>query len=207
MNLEDTVYKTGENPQGEVFLRPFDSSGKPLSDPLSIFHNRTIGSAFLKNDGARKLFEDHGIITLGDNLVVNNGRQVIANLLGGRDFNSVTPDKSWVISSISFGTYDEVPRFTDVTLSPQPSAGLYVGGENEIAYDGVNYKKPLVSVDWPQPFIVRFEAILGNSDCNGVLIRELGLWTYNESLFARKAIPALAKSDEWGSSILWRVRC
>ncbi len=207
--IEDFVgYAEGKGrPLGDVFIRPFDRSGSFLKDPLSVFDNRRSAEKIcLSNPEARRVFEDHGVIVLGDNLVVNSGRQIIANLLGGRNFNSSSPNKDWIVSKISFGTYDEAPRFTDTTLSPQFLNGVYAGGENEIAYDGTNYKKILSSVDWPQPFIVRFEGILGVDEGVGFLIRELGLWSYNETLFARKAIPAIAKDDQFGFSILWRVR-
>ena len=207
--IEDYV-EYSENkgrPLGDVFIRPFDRSGSFLSNPMKVFENpRFAEKVCLSTPDARKVFDDHGIIVLGDNLVVNSGRQIIANLLGGRNFNSSSPNKDWIVSKISFGTYDEAPRFTDTTLSPQFQNGLYAGGENEIAYDGTNYKKVLSSVDWPQPFIVRFEGILGVDEGVGFLIRELGLWSHNETLFARKAIPAISKDDQFGFSILWRVR-
>jgi hypothetical protein len=207
--IEDHVCYSNDRgrPLGDVFIRPFDGTGKPLKSPFSVFANkRAAEEVCLSNKDSRRVFDDHGIIVLGDNLVVNSGRQIIANLIGGRNFSSATPNKDWVVSKISFGTYDEAPRFTDTTLSPQYSEGLYSGGENEIAYDGMNYKKLLSSVDWPQPFIIRFEGILGVEEATGFLIRELGLWSYNETLFARKAIPAISKDDQFGFSILWRVR-
>ena len=207
--IEDQVCYGNDKgrPLGDVFIRPFDKMGKFLSKPFSIFANKKVAEEVcLSSRDARKVFDDHGVIVLGDNLVVNNGRQIIANLLGGRNFNSATPNKDWIVSKISFGTYDEAPRFTDTTLSPQYSEGLYSGGENEISYDGTSFKKVLSSVDWPQPFIVRFEGILGVDEATGFLIRELGLWSNNETLFARKAIPAIAKDDQFGFSILWRVR-
>lgn len=196
-----------ERPLGDVFIRPFSKDGSLLSDPFSVFLNRRAAEEVcLSSKPACSLFDDHGIIMLGDNLVVNSGRQVLANLLGGRDFNSTTPNKDWIVSKISFGTYDEAPRFTDTTLSPQFLDGVHAGGENEIAYDGTNFKKVLNSVDWPQPFIVRFEGILGTDEASGFLIRELGLWTHNETLFARKAIPGIVKDSEFGFSLMWRIR-
>lgn len=147
-----------------------------------------------------------GEILVGNNMVVNLGRQTNAYLLGGRDFNSVTPNKDWIVTKASFGLYDEAPRFTDSTISPQPQLGVYVGGENEIVYDGTNKKKIISSVDWPQPFMVRFEILLGSDEANGYTIREMALWTDNETLFARKAIPGVIKTSDIALSWLWRVR-
>jgi len=199
MDLTDTVPYPKERPLGDIVIRPFSRDGSPLADPLSIFQSRECAGAVCTVDS-------DGSIQLGDNLVVNSGRQIIANLLGGKDFSTSTSIKDWIVTKISFGTYDEVPRFTDTSLSPQPLQDLYVGGENEILYNGVSHKKLLSSVDWPSPFIVRFEAILGTEEANGLLIREAGLWTDNGTLFARKCFPAVSKSDSFALSWLWRVR-
>lgn len=187
--------------QGEVSVRPFDRDGNPLSDPWRIFKN----PREVCTDITRKIFEDTGYIPLDHNLVVNSGRQIIAYLIGGKDFSSVTPVNDWIVTKVSWGVGAEVPRFTDTTLSPQPSA-TSIGAANEIAYDSVNYKKDIAGVDWPQPFIVRFESILGADEGNGYLLREIGLWTANETLFARKVFPAVAKSDDVSISFLWNVR-
>ena len=154
------------------------------------------------------MFEDTGHIALGNNLVVNLARQTIANLIGGRDLSEVSPVKDWVVNKVSFGTYDEAPRFTDASLSPQFVDGQFAGGENEIIIDPIegNKKKGIHAVDWPAPYIVRFEIILLEGEANGYTIRELGLWTENETLFARKATIGISKSDTFGLSFLWRVR-
>lgn len=199
MDLLDTVSYPKDRPLGDIVIRPRGRDGSPLADPFSIFQCRELAEETC-------MLSEGGMISLGDNLVVNSGRQIIANLLGGKDFSTTTSVKDWVVTKISFGTYDEAPRFTDTTLSPQPSDGIYVGGENEISYDGTNFKKVLSGVDWPAPFIVRFEAILGTEEANGLLIREAGLWTDNETLFARKAFPAISKTDSFALSLLWRVR-
>lgn len=192
---------------GEVIARPFTMDGgirKPLKDPLSIFASPDgVRKQVASTPGALNLLRQ-GCVYLADNMVVNLGRQTIANLIGGRDFES--NPTNWVVSSASFGTYDEAPRFDDVSLSPQPIAGSTDGGANEILYDGVNAKKTITSVDWPQPFIVRFEINLEPDEANGFLIREMGLWTANGNLFARKTFPGISKISDFGVSFLWRIR-
>lgn len=188
-------------PKGEVSVRPLDREGKILSDPWKIFKN----PKEIKNRHTEKEFDSTGYIPLDHNLVVNSGRQIIAYLIGGKDYSDSTPINDWIITKVSWGLGAEVPRFTDTSISPQPSA-TSIGGANELAYDGVNYKKAIAGVDWPSPFIVRFESILGADEGNGYLIRELGLWTANETLFARKVFPAVAKNDTVSLSFLHSVR-
>jgi hypothetical protein len=200
---QQEFFDEAEGLKGEVSVRPFRKDGSPLSDPYSIFKNPDLVKA---NSGGVKSQNDLGYINLSSNLVVNLGRQTIANLIGGKDWNNVTPNKDWIINKASWGTYDEAARFTDSSLSPQLEAGVTAGGENEILYDGSNAKKPLNAVDWPAPFIVRFEAILGADEAVGYLIREMGLWTDNDTLFARKTFPPINKSGDFGLSFLWRIR-
>ena len=181
-------------------MKVTNRDGSPSDKPWSVFTDP---------DAAKKLMPEHngdGEIILGNNMVVNLGRQTLAHLAGGKGYNSVVSSRDWIISYASFGTYDEAPRFTDSTLSPQPTAGVFVGGDNQIAYDGENYLLPIASVDWPQPFVTRFEIILGADHCVGSLIREMGLWSGNGTLFARKCFVAIEKTSEFGLTFLWRVR-
>jgi hypothetical protein len=189
MKLENTDQV--EHISGEVVVKPFDRSGRPLEDPLSIFKSPT--QLDLSADG---------YVMLKDNLVVNLGRQTLAYLIGGKDY----PANSWLISKVSWGTGEEVPRFTDTTASPQAVTNQTIGGENEIAYDATNKKKAIASVDWPTPFMTRFEATLGADEAVGYLIREMALWTSNDNLFARKVFPAINKTSDFGLSFLWRIR-
>lgn len=198
-------------PQGEIFVRPFDRDGRPLPDPFVIFQNPdSMRGKMIRPFSPASGDIPAGYISCGDNLVVDSGRQIIANLLGGRGYNDTTPVTDWIVSKVSFGIGDEVPRFTDITLSPQPNAGLGLsGGENEIEITTGVSKKTIFSVDWPaqQPFIVRFEIVLLPDEANGFLLREMGLWTGNDTLFARKVIAPVSKTGDIGLSWLWRIRC
>ena len=198
-DLADDTFPPDKPPlHGEVLVRAFHRDGSPAIVP---FVDK--GGSFLP----RPSKEEPGYIVCGDNLVVDGGRQIIANLLGGRGYSDVTPVIDWIISKVSFGTGDQVARYTDVTLSPQPDVGLgLVGGENEIEITTGVYKKLINSVDFPQPFIVRFECILLPDEANGVLIRELGLWSGNNTLACRKVIVPVSKTADIGLSYLWRLR-
>ncbi len=198
-DISDDVFPPDKPPlHGEVLVRAFHRDGSPAIVPFV-----DNGSSFLP----RPSKEEPGYIICGDNLVVDGGRQVIANLLGGRGYSDSAPIIDWIISKVSFGTGDQVARYTDVTLSPQPDVGLgLVGGENEIEITTGVYKKLISSVDWPQPFIIRMEAVLMPDEANGVLIRELGLWTSNNTLFARRVLTPVSKDSTIGLSWLWKVR-
>lgn len=188
-----------DNIRGEVSVKPFDRDGQPLKDPYSIF----IHPQEAKKNVSLQAGNEKAYLNLHGNLVVNLGRQTLAYLIGGRD--STTTD--WTVTQSSWGIGEEAPRFTDSTLSPQLVTGETSGGENEIAYNEAgDHKKNLVSVDFPNPFIVRFESVLGADEGTGYLIREMGLWTGNGNLFARKVFPAINKSSDFGLSFLWKVR-
>lgn len=207
--MTDTNLSFDSTPQvgGIVSVRPFRSNGDPLDNPFEIFAEPAKAKErLLQSEEDFTEFVTSNAIPLNSNLVVNLGRQTLAYIVGGKDIIPSQPNP-WVIAKASFGSFDTAPRFTDSTLSPQPSE-FFTGGENEIVLDtesGVT-KKRVTSVDWPQPFLVRFEITLAESEANGILIRELGLWTENETLFARKAIPAINKQQEFGLSFLWRIR-
>ncbi len=182
---------------GEVLVRPWGKDRQTLSDPYSIF-------PVLPE--ARPPITPDGWITLDHNLVVNNGRQVLANLLGGRDYTAGSASDKWIVSQVSFGSFDQAPRFDDTTLSPQPRPG-FTGGENTIPINGAGDKfKKITAVDWPQPFLVRFEIELGLEEANGYLIREMGLFTTGGDLFARKTTVPVSKKEAYGLTWLWRVR-
>ena len=179
--------------RGDVAVRATRPDGSPVADPYSIFEDPGHARSLVP------LGED-GLLDLSHNMVVNLGRQSLAYLIGGKDVNT----SNWVVTQVSWGVYDEAPRFTDTTLSPQP--GVTAGGENEILYDGVNRRKAITSVDWPVPFVTRFECLLGPDECNGYTLREMGLWTSNGVLFARKALVPIIKTSDLALSFVWSVR-
>ena len=199
--MSDLLDSSQPPADGELWVKPFRAGGAALTDPFSIFKNPADAGRALRTTSRLGAFrEAAGHIFLGSNLVVDVGRQCLANLIGGRDLTASgsVPTKQYVVTQCSWGDHDTVPRFTDTALS--------AAGANEIAYDGSLFKKALYSVDWPQPFIVRFEAVLEADEANDVLLKEMGLWTANTTLFARKVFPAIAKDSSFGLSFLWRVR-
>ena len=162
-----------------------------LSDPWLAFKNRK--SALTARC---KQLDDHTIL-LGDNLVVNQARTVLQKLVAGVGYAT----SEWVIGKMSWGSGDEPPKFSDITLSPQPIEGVG-GGSNQLSVG----LKVLSSVNITSPYMAQFEAILGTEEENGQTIREAGLWTFNETLFARKTFPGILKTNDFAISFLWSIR-
>jgi hypothetical protein len=182
----------------EVSIGAFDERGDQ-ADPLEFLVDHEQFKKVGQYVGGR--------LHLGSNMMVNLGRQSLANLIGGRDF----PSNNWIVNQFSIGSYDTAPQFTDVTLSPQPiSSPPTAGGGNTIPINPSGYPtayfKNIASVDWPAPYFVRFELIIAANEACGYVIREAGLWTANQTLFARKVFPGILKTSTRGYSYLWVLR-
>lgn len=137
-------------------------------------------------------------IPLGYNTTVDNGRQLLAYLFGGR-----TPAASYVCSQFGVGTGTTATNasFTDL-ISP---VAFYDNGS------GLVNTKPINGVDFPVPFIARVEIELATTEANGILITELGLYaadigTNATTLIARKTVTGILKTSDISPAILWRLR-
>lgn len=182
MDINDEIAASGK-----VFLQVL-KHGVPVTDPSEVFLA-----------GYSPRYTEDGF-ELDANLVVNGGRNAIARLIG-------SGDSQWSISSMSWGTYDEAPRFDDLTLSPQATPGGPTAGSNEINLGSGVFKKAIGSVDFPQPFTVRFNAQMDYAEGNGNIVREAGLWCDNGTLFARKIFPGVRKSGDFQLNWSWLIRC
>ncbi|RAJ00482.1 hypothetical protein LX64_04188 [Chitinophaga skermanii] len=104
------------------------------------------------NNGAKEFFEEK-------NLVVTNGRTIIAKLLTGQ-----TNAK---ISSIGFGSNSKPAELSDVELTDITLV-------------------PIMNVTFPTNNSIQFDYELPNDAGNGMQINEFGLFTDTNELFARK---------------------
>jgi len=95
-----------------------------------------------------------------NNLIVNIAREQMAHLVAGE-----TSERH--ITSIAFGTNNVDPEPGDTVITGQ-------------------FVKPLLGYSFPANGRVRFDWILGVTENNGMAIREFGLLTADERLFARK---------------------
>ena len=133
-----------------------------------------------------------GEIVLGSNLFVDQGRQMLSYLFGGKN-----PTSDYVCAKFGVGTGTTAPKVTDVGLESPIS---FVEGQEV-------YLKEIDGVDWPRPFVSRVEFSIGAGEANGYLIKEMGLFSGNETLIARKTYVGINKSDDFSPVWSWSIRC
>jgi hypothetical protein len=128
-------------------------------------------------------------VTVGKNLFLDNGRQLLAYAFGFR-----APIQNFVCQNFGVGTGVTPARVTDVAL--EAPITLTTG-----------LTKPIDAVDFLSAFVVRVAFTLGLADANGYIISEMGLFSGNNSLMARKVRPvSINKNSEFSPSFLWRLR-
>lgn len=139
---------------------------------------------------------------LGTNMFVDNGRQLVAFLFGGR-----TPSTGYCVSQFGLGTGTLAPTSADVEL--QNRLQFYNPTADPNPADWL-YRKPIDGVDFPAPFIARVQFTIGLTEANGILLTEFGLYAQdgggNATLLARKTTIGLAKNSDFSPVLQWRVR-
>lgn len=135
------------------------------------------GEVFLRveNTTTGELLEDYH----DKNLIVTIGRQTLARLLAGDGANRQ-------ITKVGFGTSGTAPADTDTALT----------GSVVKAIDGFTY---------PNSNSVRFAFTLAEGDAVGMSIRELGLISFNDLLFARKVRSVIAKTSDIRITGAWVI--
>jgi hypothetical protein len=126
---------------------------------------------------------------LGQNLWLDNGRQLLAYLFGFR-----SPIGDYACQLFGVGTGVRPPNVADVELEApvELTAGVF--------------KKQIVGVDFPSPFIARVETTLGEAEANGYLLTEMGLYSGNNTLMNRKVITGVSKDSGLSLSFMIRIR-
>lgn len=104
-----------------------------------------------------------------ENLVVDRAREVLARTLGG--------NPNAAVSEIGFGTN-----------------GVAAAPDDELLTD--EYRRQLVAVDYPALGQVRFTWELDELEANGLAIQELGLWSGDGRLVARRVRGAPIVKDD-----------
>jgi len=113
------------------------------------------------------------------NLVVNNGRQIVTQLLG----QALASKK---LSQISFGTNGTQPVGTNTAITGA-------------------FTKNLGAVTYPTVSSVRFAWSLGSAEGNGLAIRELGIRSVDGTLFARKVREVINKNADIILNGYWQI--
>lgn len=132
-------------------------------------------------------------VPLGKNLFTDVGRQQLAYCLGFK-----SPAGDYAIASFGVGTGTAVPRVTDTALEAPIS--FYDPGSGAVD------KKPVDTIDFPTAFVIRVSYSLAAGEANGYLLTELGLFTGNGSLVARKTNTGISKDSSWSPSLSWLLR-
>lgn len=130
-------------------------------------------------------------VSLGENLFVDQGRQLLAFCFGFR-----SPIQDFTVQQFSVGTGLTAPQVTDVALEAPVTL---TSTSSTLA--------PIDSVDFLTPFVVRVSYTIALGDANGYLITERGLFSGNGVLFARHVSSAgIAKSADYSPTLTWRIR-
>lgn len=107
---------------------------------------------------------------IDNNLVVNNGRETVMQLLGAGTFNKR-------LTKIAFGTNGTAP----------------VGADSAIT--GA-FAKALGTVSYPTISSVKYDWTLGALEGNGIEIVEFGILSNDNTLFARKVRALISKNSD-----------
>lgn len=129
-------------------------------------------------------------IPLGQNLFLDNGRQLMAYAFGNRSTIS-----DFTVGKFGVGTGTTMARVTDTQLEAPItlSSGLTV--------------KAIDYVDFTAPFVARVVFTLGINDANGYAISEMGLYSGNSTLMARVVRSVtINKSSDFAPTLVWRTR-
>ena len=178
-------------PQGLVTVSSIvDASGKAISLQQAVDYGwikPASGAATPAGWGLTPKSE----ISLGTNLFVDQGRQLLAFCFGFR-----SPVSDFTCQKFGVGTGTTAPAVTDVALQ-SPITLASVG----------SITAPILGVDFLTPFVVRVSYQIALGDANGFLITERGLFSGNGTLFARHVSAAgINKTSDFSPTLTWRIR-
>lgn len=114
-----------------------------------------------------------------NNLVVNGGRSAVASMIGD--------GTNLKITQIAFGTGSDNPNLNDSDLT-----GKFV--------------KAISGKSYPEPGSVVFSFTLNENEANGMSIREMGLFTAENVLFARKNRDVINKTADLRFDGTWKIK-
>lgn len=175
-------------PKGLVSVSSIlDADGKPVSTQKAVDYG-WISAPEGRQPAGWGLDRDE--VVVGTNTFVDNGRQVLAYLFGGR-----TPLLDYTCQYFSVGTGTTASSVKDVAL------------EAPITLSNGSTQKAIDSVSFTGAYIIRVSFRLGVLDANGYIISEMGLFSGNGSLLARKIRPtSINKTSNFSPVISWRIR-
>ena len=167
-------------------------SGIKLSDGKELSTQRAVDYGWIVP--ARGVYSSWGLqrheVPLGTNLFVDQGRQIVAYAFGFR-----SPISSYTVQRFGVGTGLIPAKVTDVAL------------QAPVTLNNASTTKPIDSVDFLSPFVVRVAFTLANDDANGYILSEMGLFSGGEALIARKVrAVSINKTSDFSPTLTWRIR-
>lgn len=124
------------------------------------------------------------------NLFVDQGRQLIAYAFSFR-----APISDYVCQNFGVGTGTTPAKVTDVAL------------QSPVALASGSYTAPIDSIDFLSAFVIRVSFTLGLLDAAGSLITEMGLFSGNNTLMARRVrTVGINKTSDFSPTLTWRLR-
>lgn len=163
-----------------------------LADGRSLSTQQAVDYGWIRPGGAQPTgwgLARHEV-PLGENTWVDQGRQLLAYLFGFR-----APVADYACQKFGVGTGLTAAQTTDVAL------------EAPITLSGGGIVKAIDFVDFVSPYAARVSYTLGVNDANGYIISEIGLFSGNNTLMARKVqAVSINKVSDFAVSLLWHVK-
>jgi hypothetical protein len=129
-------------------------------------------------------------VVVGNNLFVDQGRQLIAYAFGFR-----APLYNYTCQNFGVGTGVTAANVTDVAL------------ESPITLSNGQVTKAVDMIDFLSAFVVRVTMTLGLADANGYVISEMGLFSGSNVLIAHQIrATSLNKTSDYAPTLTWRLR-
>jgi hypothetical protein len=163
-----------------------------LADGKSLSTQQAVDYGWISPAGGR--FAGWGLdrseVPLGENLFVDQGRQIVAYAFGFR-----SPVSDYTVQKFGVGTGLTPAKVTDVAL--QAPVTLNNGATT----------KAIDTVDFLSPFVVRIGFTLASDDANGYILSEMGLFSGGNALIARKVrAVSINKTSDFAPTLTWRIR-
>ena len=167
-------------------------SGIKLADGKRLSTQQAVDYGWISPAGGQ--FAGWGLerheVPLGENLFVDQGRQLVAYCFGFR-----SPISNYTVQRFGVGTGLTPAKVTDVAL------------QSPVVLNNGSTTKPIDAVDFLSPFVVRVAFTLATDDANGYLLSEMGLFSGGEALIARKVrAVSINKTSDFSPTLTWRIR-
>ena len=99
------------------------------------------------------------------------------------------------VQKFGVGTGLTPAKVTDVAL------------QSPVLLNNALFTKPIDSVDFLSPFVVRVSFTLAVDDANGYILSEQGLFSGGDALIARKIrAVSINKTSDFSPTLTWRIR-